>query len=208
VLAELAREADGVLIAESETRNPKLFQWGIDAQWHDAFHHAVHAALTGERSGYYASFGTLASVTAALAPAERIDPARFVVFLQNHDQVGNRARGERIAHLVPPEHAALAAAVVLESPFVPLVFQGEEWAASAPFQYFTDHTDSDLARRVSRGRRKEFKAFGWKADEVPDPQDETTYRRSQLDWSELTRAPHAAMLDLYRTLIAQRRSHA
>jgi maltooligosyltrehalose trehalohydrolase len=132
---------------------------------------------------------------------------RFVVCTQNHDQVGNRASGERRAALVSPGRARVAAALLLTAPFVPMMFQGEEWAASSPFQYFTDHQDPELGRAVSEGRRAEFARFGWDSADVPDPQDRDTFTRSKLDWSELDREPHAGMLGWYRQLLSLRRQH-
>ena len=207
ILAELAagvRELPrlAALIAESEDINPKLLDWDIDAQWHDAYHHAIHAVITGERAGYYASFGSVADIADALA----VEPAeRHVVFLQNHDQVGNRAAGERLSTLIGRDLAAVVAPDVLLGPFIPLLFQGEEWAASTPFLYFTDFEPGDLAEAVRRGRREEFAAFGWRPEDVPDPQDPATYRRSQLDWAELDKPGHREMLALYKRLIALRR---
>ncbi|MDQ3757558.1 MAG: malto-oligosyltrehalose trehalohydrolase [Actinomycetota bacterium] len=206
ILQQLAAEAGPGkhLIAESETIVPRLTrEYGLAAQWHDEFHHAVHVALTGERSGYYEPFVGIPDIAAAVEAAQ--PPERFVVFAQNHDQVGNRAVGERLSHLVTEEQARMAAALVLSSRSVPLLFQGEEWAASTPFQYFTDHADPELGRAVSEGRRSEFGAFGWKPEDVPDPQDPATFERSRLDWSEPAREPHAGMLRWYRELIALRR---
>jgi maltooligosyltrehalose trehalohydrolase len=131
---------------------------------------------------------------------------RFVGFLQNHDQVGNRARGERSSHLLAGGRLRVGAALVLLSPFVPMLFQGEEWGATTPFLYFTDHEDVDLARAVTQGRRDEFTSFGWSADEVPDPQQRATFERSRLDWRELAGEPHAALLEWHRRLIALRRA--
>ena len=220
-----------VLIAESDANDPRLVTprecggLGMDAQWSDDFHHALHAALTGERAGYYRDFGSLAELAKALTHAfvydgqysrfrERFHGARpvglsggrFLAYIQTHDQVGNRARGERIGQLVSSGKARIAAALVLLSPYLPMLFQGEEFATSRPFQYFTDHHDADLARAVTEGRRREFAAFGWKPSAVPDPQDPETFRRSKLDWSEADREPHAAMLQWYRQLIALRRA--
>jgi len=219
------------LVAESDLNDPRVVRrrevggYGMDAQWSDDFHHAVHAALTGESDGYYADFGSLADVATALRRAfvhggeysayrgrrhGRLDPGlsghRFLGYAQNHDQVGNRAQGERSAALMSPGRLRLAAALVLTSPFVPMLFQGEEWAAGTPFQYFTDHADPALGRAVSEGRKAEFTAFGWPADEVPDPQDPATFERSRLDWAELARNEHAEVFDWHRRLIALRRS--
>ncbi|MEW6268583.1 MAG: malto-oligosyltrehalose trehalohydrolase [Thermodesulfobacteriota bacterium] len=219
-----------VVIAESDLNDPRLLRaveaggYGLDAQWSDDFHHALHAVLTEESHGYYADFGTLADLARAICrayvydgrysayrerrhgrAADGLDAGRFVVFAQNHDQIGNRAAGERLAHLVSEGRARIAAALVLTSPYVPLLFQGEEWAATAPFQYFTAHEEAELADAVREGRRKEFAAFGW-GDDVPDPQARETLLRSKLDWGEVEHAPHAAMLDWHRDLIRLRRS--
>jgi maltooligosyltrehalose trehalohydrolase len=136
-----------------------------------------------------------------------LGPERFVVCTQNHDQVGNRATGERTAALLSEGRLHIAAALLLTSPFVPMLFQGEEWAASTPFQYFTDHADPDLGAAVSDGRRSEFTAFGWAPEDVPDPQALATFERSRLDWAELSDPEHSRLLDWYRTLIALRRRH-
>jgi maltooligosyltrehalose trehalohydrolase len=224
-------ERDLVLIAESDQNDPRLLRppsaggYGLDAAWNDDFHHALHVALTRERTGYYEDFVGLPDIVRALTdiyvysgrfsvhrnrrhgrPAADLRPDRFIGYSQNHDQVGNRAAGERLSHIAGVDAARVAAAIVLTGPFVPLLFQGEEWAASTPFQYMADHRDPELARAVSLGRRREFEAFGWPPDAVPDPQDPATLDRSRLDWTELDRAPHAAMLDWYRELIALRRA--
>ena len=198
-----------VLVAESEVNEPRLTLprdeggYGLDAQWHDEYHHSLHALLTGERDGYYAPFGDIGHVVDALAAAK--PPHRYVGFMQNHDQIGNRARGERSSHLLSVDVVKAAAAAVLLSPLVPLLFQGEEWAASTPFRYFTDHRDPELARAVSEGRRREFADFGWRPEDVPDPQDPATFEVSRLDWSELDRAPHAEVLAWHRELLRLRR---
>jgi maltooligosyltrehalose trehalohydrolase len=222
-----------VVIAESDQNDPRLLRapalggYGVDAQWSDDFHHAVHAVLTGERSGYYHDFGELAHVARALRKGFVYDGQHseyrrrrhgaslreqsghgLLAYLQNHDQIGNRARGERIGHLVSDGLLHIGAALTLTSPFVPMLFQGEEWNASAPFQYFVDHTDPKLAEAVRNGRRDEFRAFGWDPEQIPDPQAEATYRASQLDWSELERSPHREILAWYRELLALRRSSA
>lgn len=227
--AQLGRQL--VLIAESDLNDPRLIRpceiggYGMDAQWADDFHHALHAILTGEHVGYYSDFGKLEQLAKALKQGFVYDGAfseyrqrrhgrspsgvparRFVVCTQNHDQVGNRAHGERLSHLVSPSQAKMAAALLLTSPFVPLIFQGEEWAASTPFQYFTQHEDLELGRAVSDGRRREFTAFGWAPDEVPDPQDPETFERSKLNWRESTQGAHAEMLEWYRSLIRLRQA--
>ena len=219
------------LIAESDMNDPRIVRpwdvggYGMDAQWADDFHHALHTVLTSERTGYYEDFGSLRQLAKALKSPyvydgshsahrkrwhgrkpEAIPGHRFLVCTQNHDQIGNRATGERLSHLAGVAKAKLAAAVLMTSPYVPLIFQGEEWAASSPFQYFTQHEDRVLGRKVSEGRRKEFAAFGWAPEDVPDPQDPATFERSKLNWGERTKGEHAAMLDWYKSLIALRRS--
>ena len=218
------------LIAESDLNDPRVVArrelggYGMDAQWSDDLHHCLHTVLTGERSGYYADFGSIAQLAKALQQAfvydggyapERgrrhgrrpvgIPTSRFLGYLQDHDQVGNRATGERSSHLLSTDLLKIGAALVLTSPFVPMLFQGEEWGASTPFQYFTDHRDPDLGRAVSEGRRREFASFGWKPEDVPDPQDPATFERSKLDWSELGQAPHAELFEWHRELIGLRR---
>jgi maltooligosyltrehalose trehalohydrolase len=218
-----------VLIAESDLNDPRLLWpaqrggYGLDAQWCDDFHHALHVVLTGERDGYYEDFHGLASLAKSLRQAfvhdgghsrhrrrrhgrlpEGLNGHRFLAYAQNHDQVGNRARGERLSHLVSPERLKIAAALVFASPFVPLIFQGEEWAASSPFQYFTDHPEPELAQAVRDGRRREFAAFGWKSESVPDPQAPETFERSKLRWDEVGGGLHADMLAWYRRLIELR----
>jgi len=218
------------LIAESDRNDPRLVApvaaggYGLDATWSDDFHHALHAALTGERSGYYADFGTLAQLARAYRhvyvygrhrspsrrrhhgrPVSESTPGtRFLGYLQNHDQIGNRAVGERSAALLSPGRVRVGAALVLLAPFVPMLFMGEEWGASTPWQYFTDH-EAELGRAVSEGRRREFAAFGWSPDEVPDPQDPATRDRAVLRWDEADREPHASLLAWHRALIALRR---
>lgn len=228
--AELGRPVwlmpESDLNAPRFVRPPALGGYGLDASWADEWHHALHAALTGEASGYYRDFGSLDLLAKALRqawvydgtysphrdrvhgrPPDGLHGRQFVVCTQNHDQVGNRARGERLGHLVSPGRLRAAAALLLTSPFVPLLFQGEEWAASTPFQYFTDHDDPELGRAVSEGRRREFSAFGWAPEQVPDPQDPATFARSVLRWEEVGRAPHDRVLRWYRDLIALRRAH-
>jgi len=214
------------VIAESDLNDPRLVRdrarggYGLDAQWCDDFHHAVHAALTGERQGYYADFGGVAPVAKALAdrfvydgrhstyrrrrhgaPATDVPADRFVVFVQNHDQVGNRPNGERLAALVPLDRQKLAAAVLLLSPYVPLLFMGEEYGETSPFLYFTSHGDPALVEAVRAGRRAEFARFAWE-HHVPDPQAPETFLRSRLDRGR-TRLP---LLRLYRDLLTLRRA--
>lgn len=220
-----------VVIAESDLNDPRLVTpreaggLGADAQWSDDFHHALFAALTPENaSGYYEDFGLISQLAKALQhvfvydglyssyrkrihgrPAGSLSRHKFLGYIQNHDQVGNRAIGDRISHIAGIERAKIAAALVLTSPFVPMIFQGEEWAASSPFQYFADHDDPELARAVSEGRKKEFSAFGWDPEEIPDPEDPATFLRSKLNWAEQTDPQRAQMLAWYRELIRLRR---
>jgi len=225
---ELSRHL--VLIAESDLNDPRVVRppelggYGIDAQWNEDFHHALHAILTGEQAGYYQDFGQLAHLARVMTqglvydgrysnyrrrrhgrPATGLSGHRFVGCLQNHDQVGNRAVGERTSHLLSPGRLKIGAALVMTCPFVPMLFQGEEWCASTPFLYFTDHQDPELGEAVKHGRRNEFAAFGWDPDQIPDPQAEETFLRSKLDWGESSRLPHRDMLQWYRSLIKLRR---
>ncbi|HEX2718638.1 MAG TPA: malto-oligosyltrehalose trehalohydrolase [Gemmatimonadaceae bacterium] len=219
-----------VVIGESDLNDPKVVRpadrggWALDAHWSDDLHHAIHAALTGETKGYYADFGGVDPIAKALgdryvydgryskhrrrhhgAPATDVSAEHFVVCIQNHDQVGNRAAGERFGELLAVEDQRLAAALLLLSPYVPLLFMGEEYGETNPFQYFVSHGDEKLVEAVRTGRRKEFESFGW-ADDVPDPQSEDTFRRSKLDWSKLERAPNRELHALYRELLRLRRS--
>jgi maltooligosyltrehalose trehalohydrolase len=219
------------LIAESDRNDPRLVMapeaggFGLEATWLDDFHHAVHALLTGERDGYYEDYGSVALLARTLddvytygrhyspfrnrhhgRSAGTLPGTRFVAATQNHDQIGNRAVGDRLGALVGPGRLKVAAALLLTAPFVPMLFMGEEWAASTPWQYFTDHRDPDLGRAVSEGRRREFAAFGWSPDDVPDPQDPDTARRSVLDWDEVDVGVHAELLAWHTTLVGLRRS--
>ena len=219
-----------VLIAESDFNTPRLVQsaaiggYGLDAHWEDDFHHALHAFLTGERGGYHADFGALAQLAKSLEQAYVFDgqysafrkrghgrpplhvaPSQIVVFTQNHDQTGNRALGERTGHLLERESLKAAATLMLLSPFVPMLFQGEEWGAGTPFLYFTDHHE-ELGRLVTEGRRREFASFGWSGTEVPDPQARETFERSKLCWSELDAPGHGEILAWHRALVALRRA--
>jgi maltooligosyltrehalose trehalohydrolase len=234
-IAEAARQAGAaagrtvVVIAESDQNDPRVvtdaerFGVGMDAQWADDFHHAVHAALTGERIGYYGDYGGVGAVAAAMrepfvydgrysrfrrrrhgAPSTGLARERFVVAVQNHDQVGNRATGERLAALLQPAQVRLAAALHLLSPYVPLLFMGEEWGETNPFLYFVSHGDEQLVEAVRRGRREEFAAFAWDGD-VPDPHAVETFRRSRIDRTRAEREPHAGVHRLYADLLALRR---
>ena len=218
------------VIAESELNDPRFVRnrdaggYGLDAAWADDWHHSLHSALTAERTGYYEDFGSLEKLGKALRQAWVYDgewsrhhqkirgrrardlPShRFVIAVQNHDQVGNRATGDRMSALVDEGSLQAAAALLLTAPFTPMLFQGEEWAASSPFQYFTDHADPDLGAAVREGRRREFAAFGWLPEAVPDPQDRATFDRSKLVWDELDEPYHRRVLDWYRALIELRR---
>lgn len=227
---ELGREF--LLIAESDLNDPRLIRdvavggYGLHGHWNDDFHHALHTVLTGERDGYYSDYGSLAQLAVALRegyvfqgqysahrqrrhgrPPTGVRPEQLVVSAQNHDQVGNRARGERLSQVLSADKLRAAAALTLLSPFTPLLFQGEEWGARTPFLYFADHTDPALARAVSEGRRREFEQFAWGAD-VPDPQAASTFRCSRLDWDEPERPLHAALLEWHRRLIAIRQARS
>ena len=218
-----------VLIAESDANDPRFIRsqalggFGLDAQWTDDFHHAVHVALTGESQGYFGDFGGVRPVAKTLAdrfvndgryspyrrrrygrPAADLPADHFVVCIQNHDQVGNRAGGERLSVLVEPAALRLAAAVLLLSPYVPLLFMGEEYGETNPFLYFVSHGDADLIQAVREGRRREFAAFGWAGD-VPDPQSESTFAGSRLDWGRAGNGSHARLRALYTDLLKIRK---
>lgn len=218
------------LIAETDLNSPILITsreargFGLDAQWSDDFHHALHVLVTGENNGYYADFAPYTDLKKALRhtfvfdgrysafrervhgrPVVGLSGNHFLCYAQNHDQVGNRARGERLSQLVSLGRQKIASAIVFTAPFIPMLFQGEEYGASTPFQYFTQHPDSELGKQVSEGRRSEFEAFGWLPKEVPDPQDPATLERSKLNWGEAHSEPHVSILNWTRRLIALRR---
>jgi maltooligosyltrehalose trehalohydrolase len=209
VLEELAARVHELdpprfVVAEKPAIDRELLAMGLDGQWADDLHHSLHVLLTGERIAYYAPYGSVDDLARALlAPGP--DAARVVAFAQNHDQVGNRAAGERLSQLVDADRLRLAAAVLVCAPMVPMLFMGEEWGASTPFLYFSDHRDRRIARATSRGRMREFQAFGWRPEDVPDPQARSSFDRSRLDWSEPAREPHASLLRWYRGLLALRR---
>lgn len=217
-----------LVIAETDANDPKLIRpakehgYGLDALWSDDFHHAVHALFTGERHGYYQDFGQPRQIARTLeegfcftgelfkfwgkprgAPPTGIPLERHIFCIQNHDQVGNRAKGERLSHLLPLGACKVAAALLLLAPETPLLFMGEEYGETAPFQYFTSYGDADLARAVSEGRRREFKDFNW--EEIPDPQDPATFARSKLHWQQAR--DENEMLRWYRSLIALRKKY-
>lgn len=223
------------LIAESDRNDPATVSprgpggaggLGLAGQWVDDVHHALHVALTGETQGYYQDFADAAALPKVLADTpffhdgtfssfrgrrhgRRVDPAvtpgwRYVAALQTHDQVGNRGAGERLCQLTSAGRAAVGAALLLTSPYTPMLFMGEEWAAGTPWQFFCDHAEPELAEAISAGRAAEFAGHGW-SGQVPDPQDPATVTASRLDWSELSKPEHAAVLDWYRTLLRLRR---
>jgi maltooligosyltrehalose trehalohydrolase len=219
------------VVAESDLNDRRVIDpvrkggHGLAGQWNDDFHHALHPLLTGEQSGYYVDFGSITHLAKAVTdgfvydgqlsvfrgrrhgtPTRDIPAERFVVFAQNHDQVGNRPRGERLSSLVRFEALKLAASALLLSPYVPLLFMGEEYGEPAPFLFFTDFGDPALQAAVGRGRREEFAAFGWTA-EVPDPQDPMSFVRSKLDWELQTREPHCWLWEYYRMLLTLRETH-
>jgi maltooligosyltrehalose trehalohydrolase len=221
------------LVAESDLNDPRLVTpreaggYGLHAQWDDDVHHALHALLTGERQGYYADFGSPESVTKVLTNAffhdgtwssfrqrlhgrpvdrERTPGYRFVAYLQNHDQIGNRATGDRISDTLSTGLLKVGAVLLFTAPFTPMLFMGEEWGARTPWQFFTSHPEPELAAAVAGGRRREFAAHGWRG-EVPDPQDPMTYARSHLDWAELEKPAHRELYDLHTRLIALRRAN-
>jgi maltooligosyltrehalose trehalohydrolase len=223
------------LIAESDLNDARLITpreaggYGLHAQWDDDVHHALHTLLSGERQGYYGDFGSLECLQTVLTGAfyhagtwssfrqrvhgrpvdrARTQGHRFVAYLQNHDQIGNRAIGDRLTASLSPGLLRVGATLLFTAPFTPMLFMGEEWASSSPWQYFTSHPEPELAEAVATGRRKEFADHGWDAQEVPNPQDRATFERSKLDWAERDKPGHAEMLDLYRRLIALRRAHA
>jgi maltooligosyltrehalose trehalohydrolase len=221
------------LVAESDLNDPRLVTardaggYGLAAQWNDDLHHCLHATVTGERQGYYADFGSLDALADTLrrvffhagtwssfrgrthgrpVNTARIPGHRFVTFLQNHDQVGNRAAGDRLAATVSPGLLGCAAAILFCSPYTPMIFMGEEWAAGTPWQFFASFPDPELADAVRRGRRAEFAEHGWDEAAVPDPMDPATVDRSRLRWAELAEPAHREMFELYRALIALRRA--
>jgi maltooligosyltrehalose trehalohydrolase len=238
-LEQLAREVHDlserlgkrkVLIAESDLNDPRLLLprrrggYGLDAQWSDDFHHALHSALTGERDAYYQDFGELEHLTQALSrgfvhaggysefrgrshgrPLGEVPLWALLGYVQNHDQVGNRACGDRIGRSLTFGQLQIAATLVILGPFTPLLFQGEEWNATSPFGYFVDHENPELASAVRDGRRREFAAFGWKPEEIADPGATATFESAIVDFGELERSEHKALHAYYRALIAIRK---
>jgi maltooligosyltrehalose trehalohydrolase len=252
ILAELSREVDALaaglgrpleLIAESDLNDPVMITprpnggppadqgaagqggYGLTAQWDDDVHHALHAALTGERQGYYCDFGSLAAIAKTFTgaffhdgtystfrgrnhgkPIDRVRTPgwRFVVCLQNHDQVGNRAAGERLPELTSAGLVRVGAVLLLTGPFTPMLWMGEEWAASTRWPFFTSHPEPELAKRTGEGRLEEFAAHGWDTSRMIDPQDPAAYHEAVLRWDEVGERPHAEVLTLYRQLTALR----
>jgi maltooligosyltrehalose trehalohydrolase len=221
------------LIAESDLNDPVMFRpreaagHGLAGQWSDDFHHAVHVAVTGETNGYYADFAPLTALAKVLdqgffhdgtwssfrgkrhgRPIDRgtSPTTALVVANQNHDQIGNRAAGDRLAATVSDEGLVIAAALTLLGPFTPMLFMGEEFAATTPWQFFTSHPEPELGKVTAEGRIKEFAEHGWDESTVPDPQDPTTFTNSKLDWSDVDSERGARILNAYRVLVALRRT--
>ena len=242
ILEEMSAETDDLaarvgrplsLIAESDLNDPRLITprdaggLGMTAQWDDDIHHAIHAAVSGERQGYYSDFGSLETLAQTLRggyfhagtyssfrhrrhgrplDTATIPATRLLAYTVTHDQVGNRAIGDRPSQNLTPGQLAIKAALALGSPYTAMLFMGEEWASSSPFQFFSSHPEPELARATAEGRKREFAEHGWDADAIPDPQDPQTFLRSKLDWDEVDTGEHARLLDFYRGLIALRRS--
>jgi maltooligosyltrehalose trehalohydrolase len=243
ILAELSARVDLlsetlgrplVLIAESDLNDAVMITpraeggYGLEAQWDDDVHHALHALLTGERQAYYVDFGSLAVLAKVLTsaflhdgtfstfrgrvhgkPVDRrsIRGYQFVACLQNHDQVGNRAAGDRLSELTSPQLLKVGAVLLLTSPFTPMLWMGEEWAASTRWPFFTSHPEPELAEATGRGRMAEFGDHGWNTSEMIDPQDPMAFFGAKLRWEERDESGHAEMLSFYRELLALRRSH-
>ncbi len=244
ILEELATETDWLssqlgrplsLIAESDLNDPRLITprdrngYGLTAQWADDIHHAIHTSVSGERQGYYADFGSLATLAETLRhgyfhagtyssfrhrrhgrplDTSTIPATRLVAYTCTHDQVGNRGLGDRPSQNLTAGQLAVKAALALGSPYTAMLFMGEEWAASTPFQFFSSHPEPELARATAEGRRAEFAEHGWNADDIPDPQDLQTFQRSKLNWTEVDSSEHARLLRVYRDLIALRHNDA
>ncbi len=244
ILEELSAETDALaeqlgrplsLIAESDLNDPRMITsrgsggYGMTAQWDDDIHHAIHTAVSGERQGYYADFGSLATLATTLRhgffhagtyssfrrrrhgrplDTSAIPATRLLAYTCTHDQVGNRALGDRPSQNLTYGQLAVKAALALGSPYTAMLFMGEEWGASTPFQFFSSHPEPELARATAEGRKKEFADHGWDADEIPDPQDPQTFQRSKLDWHEAGTGDHARLHRIYQDLIALRRNEA
>lgn len=242
ILEELAAETDALaeelgrplsLIAESDLNDPRLITprdrggYGLTAQWDDDIHHAIHTAVSGERQGYYADFGSLATLAHTLKhgyfhagtyssfrhrrhgrplDTTTIPATRLLAYTVTHDQVGNRAVGDRPSQRLTSGQLAVKAALALGSPYTAMLFMGEEWGSSSPFQFFSSHPEPELARATAEGRKAEFAEHGWDADEIPDPQDPQTFLRSKLNWNEVAEGDHDRLHRTYRRLIALRRN--
>ena len=231
--AELGRPLS--LVAESDMNDPRLITprdkcgLGMTAQWDDDIHHAIHSAVSGERQGYYGDFGTLETLASTLRhgyfhaglyssfrgrrhgrplDTSTIPATRLLAYTLTHDQVGNRAIGDRPSQNLTAGQLAVKAALALGSPYTAMLFMGEEWESSSPFQFFSSHPEPELARATAEGRKREFAEHGWDADEIPDPQDPETFERSKLKWDETTEGDHARLHEFYRRLIALRRTEA
>ncbi|MGF6881107.1 maltooligosyltrehalose trehalohydrolase [Nocardia sp. GAS34] len=243
LLEELAAETEALsarlgrpltLIAESDLNDPRLITpraaggYGLQGQWNDDLHHAVHTAVSGERQGYYADFGSLRCLADTLChgffhagtyssfrgrvhgrPLDTavVPGSALLAYTCTHDQIGNRALGDRPSAYLSDGQLAVKAALILGSPYTPMLFMGEEWGARTPFQYFTSHPEPELAAAVAAGRRAEFADHGWPATDIPDPQDPATFERSKLDWSERESPSRARLLACYRALISLHRTH-
>ncbi|MCG8914347.1 malto-oligosyltrehalose trehalohydrolase [Actinokineospora sp. PR83] len=221
------------LIAESDLNDPRHTTpresggYGLTAQWCDDLHHVLHVALTGETGGYYTDFGTPGALATTLRRAfyhvdtwssfrkrshgrpldtRTASGHRFLAYLQNHDQIGNRATGDRLTATVSPERVLCGAAILFCSPYTPMLFMGEEWAATTPWRFFASFPDEELAEAVRTGRRREFAEHGWGESEVPDPMDPDTVRASTLNWAELADPAHRGVYETYRALIALRKA--
>ncbi|MEY8016668.1 malto-oligosyltrehalose trehalohydrolase [Mycobacterium servetii] len=240
ILEEMAGETDWLserlgrplsLVAESDLNDPRLITtrdrggYGITAQWSDDIHHAIHTAVSGERQGYYADFGSLATLAQTLRhgyfhaatyssfrhrrhgrplDTTTVPATRLLAYTCTHDQVGNRGLGDRPSQNLTGGQLAVKAALVLGSPYTAMLFMGEEWGASTPFQFFSSHPEPELAEATRTGRRAEFAEHGWDAEDIPDPQDPQTFQRSKLNWDEVDSGEHARLHRVYRDLIALR----
>ncbi|MGY4651547.1 malto-oligosyltrehalose trehalohydrolase [Mycobacterium sp. URHB0021] len=240
ILEEMSTETDALatqlgrplsLIAESDRNDPRLITprdrggLGMTAQWDDDIHHAIHAAVSGERQGYYGDFGTIETLAQTLKhgyyhaatyssfrrrrhgrplDTATIPATRLLAYTLTHDQVGNRATGDRPSQTLTFGQLAVKAALALGSPYTAMLFMGEEWGSSSPFQFFSSHPEPDLARATAEGRKREFAEHGWDADEIPDPQDPETFLRSKLDWNEIDDGEHGRLRRVYQRLIELR----
>ncbi|MEJ2615296.1 MAG: malto-oligosyltrehalose trehalohydrolase [Ignavibacteriaceae bacterium] len=217
------------LIAESDLNDNKIIRpiseygFGVDAQWSDDFHHSLHSLLTGEKQGYYQDFGSESDLIKSIRDtfvytgqysgyrkrrhgnsALEMKPEQFVINIQNHDQVGNRAMGERLSQLISFEETKLAAVTLFISPYIPLIFMGQEYNEENPFLYFVSFNDQNLIDAVRKGRREEFLSFNW-VEEVPDPQSEQTFLSSKINWKLVNEGQHKVLLNFYKYLIKIRK---